>query len=169
MHENSSSWPSNPLSQSADDSPSQEQETDTSTHALLSFESQVRFVAEQAEALRQQSIQLRRDRAVNQAQLEACMGLLAGLGKKLDIADVSCVVDQPTTMSDERLVSPPMKMVASEKRGSRRRNHRHEQLSVLRSWFDEHCEEPYPSNEEKEELAHVTGMEIRQIEHCAFV
>ena len=156
MHENSSSWPSNPLSQSADDSPSQEQETDTSTHALLSFESQVRFVAQQAEALRQQSIQLRRDRAVNQAQLEACMGLLAGLGKKLDIADVSRVVDQPTTTSDERLVSPTTKMVASVQRGSRRRNHRHEQLSVLRSWFDEHREEPYPSNDRHGDQANRT-------------
>lgn len=49
----------------------------------------------------------------------------------------------------------------------RRRNHKQEQLNILRRWFDEHINEPYPSPEEKIMLASQVGMEVRQIEHCA--
>ena len=56
---------------------------------------------------------------------------------------------------DQRLVKP-----------LRRRNHRHDQLSTLRQWFDEHVSDPYPTPEEKQDLADQLGMEVKQIEHC---
>ena len=52
-------------------------------------------------------------------------------------------------------------------RHGRRRNHRQDQLSILRSWFDEHAGDPYPSPSEKVWLAQQVGMEVRQVEHCA--
>ena len=50
-------------------------------------------------------------------------------------------------------------------RMSRRRNHRQEQLNVLTKWFNAHMDDPYPSPEEKFELARKSHMEVRQIEH----
>jgi len=47
----------------------------------------------------------------------------------------------------------------------RRRNHRQDQLATLRRWFDEHSSDPYPTPEEKHDLAQQVGMEIKQIEH----
>ena len=50
---------------------------------------------------------------------------------------------------------------------SRRRNHRQDQLAALRKWVADHSDEPYPTPEEKADLAVKLCMEIRQIEHCA--
>lgn len=52
---------------------------------------------------------------------------------------------------------------------NRRRNHRMEQTSVLQQWFDDHTNEPYPSQREKIELARQAGMEVKQVEHCALL
>ena len=48
---------------------------------------------------------------------------------------------------------------------SRRRNHKQEQLQILRKWFDAHSNDPYPSPDEKVFLADQVGMEVRQVEH----
>lgn len=49
---------------------------------------------------------------------------------------------------------------------TRRQNHKHDQTSVLLKWFEAHIIDPYPSHEEKETLAQLTKMTIRQVEHC---
>jgi hypothetical protein len=48
---------------------------------------------------------------------------------------------------------------------NRRRNHKQDQLNVLTRWFNAHKDDPYPSPEEKFELARMCHMEVRQIEH----
>jgi hypothetical protein len=48
---------------------------------------------------------------------------------------------------------------------NRRRNHKQDQLNVLTRWFNAHADDPYPSPEEKYELARKCNMEVRQIEH----
>lgn len=51
----------------------------------------------------------------------------------------------------------------------RRHNHRAEQKKVLREWFDKHALDPYPSNEEKVELAQKAYMDVKQVENCALL
>ena len=67
------------------------------------------------------------------------------------------------TRSEQEAQPPPR----GQQRHSRRRNHRQDQLSILRNWFDEHKDDPYPTPEEKIWLASQVGMQVRQIEHCA--
>ena len=47
----------------------------------------------------------------------------------------------------------------------RRHNHRAEQKKVLRDWFDQHALDPYPSNDEKVELATRANMDVKQVEN----
>ena len=47
----------------------------------------------------------------------------------------------------------------------RRHNHRAEQKKVLRDWFDQHALDPYPSNDEKVELAKRANMDVKQVEN----
>lgn len=47
----------------------------------------------------------------------------------------------------------------------RRHNHRAEQKKVLRDWFDQHALDPYPSNDEKVELAKRARMDVKQVEN----
>eukprot|EP00965_Chrysotila_dentata_P198203 6178652-Pleurochrysis_carterae.AAC.2 len=44
---------------------------------------------------------------------------------------------------------------------------RTDQKNVLMSWFMEHEHDPYPTNDEKEDLALAAGLEVKQVEHCA--
>ena len=87
------------------------------------------------------------------------MGLLdslAGLGKQ----GAACSIDTSTPVVMTAMAAP-----TRVRPGARRRNHRHEQLNILKQWFDEHASDPYPSPEEKVDLAEAVGMEIKQIEH----
>lgn len=70
----------------------------------------------------------------------------------------------PGQQDDDAL---PLPLPPPRARHSRRRNHRQEQLNVLRNWFDAHKDDPYPTPEEKVYLARQVNMQIRQIEHCA--
>ena len=45
-----------------------------------------------------------------------------------------------------------------------RKNHKVEQVTHLKAWFDSHDEEPYPDRHDKEKLSRQTGMDIKQIE-----
>lgn len=47
----------------------------------------------------------------------------------------------------------------------RKRNHRGSQTQLLKRWFYEHILEPYPSYEEKMQLAQETNLQIQQIEN----
>ena len=38
---------------------------------------------------------------------------------------------------------------------------------VLREWFDKHALDPYPSNDEKIDLAQKANMDVKQVENCA--
>ena len=38
--------------------------------------------------------------------------------------------------------------------------------SILKSWFDKNRSSPYPGEEEKEQLARVTGLTVKQIRYC---
>lgn len=38
---------------------------------------------------------------------------------------------------------------------------------MLREWFDKHALDPYPSNDEKVELAQKANMDVKQVENCA--
>ena len=117
------------------------QATDGSRQQLETFESQVRWVADQARALREESVRLRTNGSVDPDQLDALLRMLP-----------------PLASGDEVQPQAPTKV-------NRRRNHRQDQLDVLRRWFDEHGSDPYPSPEEKTALAERVGMEVRQIEH----
>ena len=48
----------------------------------------------------------------------------------------------------------------------KRPNHNREQLMILKTWFEEHSNDPYPSYDQKTRLAAGTGMDVRQVEHC---
>jgi len=54
----------------------------------------------------------------------------------------------------------------SSRKRSRRQNHKNEQKNVLMDWFFMHELDPYPNNDEKLYLARVSGLEVRQVEHC---
>jgi len=47
----------------------------------------------------------------------------------------------------------------------RRHNHRAEQKKVLKQWFDRHALDPYPSNDEKIDLAQKANMDVKQVEN----
>ena len=111
-----------------------------SRQQLESFENQVRWVADQARALREESVRLRTDGGVDPDQLDALLSML------------------PQLASGNEAQPQAQKI-------NRRRNHRQDQLDVLRRWFEEHGSDPYPSPEEKTALAERVGMEVRQIEH----
>ncbi len=49
----------------------------------------------------------------------------------------------------------------------RRHKHRPDQKKVLRDWFDAHAIDPYPTTEEKAQLAQLAGMDVKQVENCA--
>lgn len=48
---------------------------------------------------------------------------------------------------------------------TRGRPHKSARVQILKSWFDEHSQDPYPTPAEKEALAFETGMEIKQIDN----
>ena len=117
----------------------------------MAFENQVRWVAEQANRLRLESLRLRNG-GVDPAALDEAMSLLSDLGARDDA--------QPARAEGAHASAAHARLKAN-----RRRNHRLDQLSILKKWVDEHASEPYPSPEEKAELAEQVGMEVRQIEH----
>ena len=117
----------------------------------MAFENQVRWVAEQANRLRLESLRLRNG-GVDPAALDEAMSLLSDLGARDDA--------QPARAEGAHASAAHARLKAN-----RRRNHRLDQLSILKKWVDEHASEPYPSPEEKAELAEQVGMEVKQIEH----
>ena len=137
-------------------------------HPTLSkFEQQVRHVTQQANNLRAEAhrvhaeaLRLRNDPHADQDQqgrIDAVLRKLtythhATLGDQHDYAD-ALSLKHATGLNAARL--------------NRRRNHRQDQLSVLRRWFEAHRDDPYPSPTEKHDLAQEAAMEIRQVEHCA--
>lgn len=97
---------------------------------LTTFESQVRFVAEQADALRQQSMALRADSHVDQHHLSMVMGMLAGLGVHNTMHNE--VVDNFLGHDATNGQYTPQHSIAggAMRSSSRRRNHRQTQLAV---------------------------------------
>ena len=51
----------------------------------------------------------------------------------------------------------------------RRHNHRQDQLAVLCKWAADHRDDPYPTQQEKEELARTVDMRVQQVDYCATV
>ena len=155
------------------------------------FEDQVRWVAKQAAALRNESQRLKSDGLVDASRLEELQRLLLTSVEGLTIRERnghdcrSPVRKQPRCNHDiytqqavvsctapvERVAALPLGLAtvsAEEQNGTvqnRRRNHKQEQLKVLIQWFDAHESEPYPTTEEKRELSALAGMEVRQVEH----
>ena len=69
----------------------------------------------------------------------------------------------------ELMVASALRLPASELSSclTKRKNLKHEQRSILLQWFESNIIDPYPTQEQKERLARLTKMSVRQIEHCA--
>ena len=142
---------------------------------LQAFEARVRWVAARLETVRKEANILRMDDRLDPNRLDSILGLLhaGSMHEQLHPLRGITRTSEPCGRSPANQLQDPVEDVDANTRlqsdprarVNRRRNHRQDQLAVLRRWFEQHAEDPYPSPEEKSVLAAHCGMEVRQIEH----